>query len=235
MAAAVGKRSAGSFAMAVVTRSRTGGGTSAGKRRRIVAEVMHRHGDRVVTEERRASGQALVRDGAERVDVGRRPDGLFGYLFRGDVKRRADDLAGAGQVDGLRRSGHPEVDEHDGPIRLHDEVSWLDVAVDDLGGVRGVQRARRLGDDRDGLRGVEPTGGGDPLVEWLPIDVSHDEVRAVMVTSLSVVVHLGHARVVERGHAAGLVQKPGLKQGVPGLARVQHLDRDTAPEHRVGP
>ena len=94
--------------------------------------------------------QHLVEDDAERVDVRGRPHrrGVRLDLLRAHVLGRADRDAGPGEGGaGGMRGGfrNPEVGYHHPPASaLEQDVVRLDVAVNDPGLVRGVERGRRL-------------------------------------------------------------------------------------------
>src|SRR5205085_7243668 len=96
---------------------------------------------RQLTGERGLAVQQLVKDHAERVDVGARVDGLALHLLWPHVRRRADHAACRGQallvVDEL---GDSEVED----LRLasvgDEDVVGLDVAVDDAEVVRDADR-----------------------------------------------------------------------------------------------
>ena len=69
--------------------------------RRGLADVLHRDGDRTVTEERPASGQRLVTDHAEGIHVRGGGRLIAGGLFRRDVLGGAHHHAGLGDGGGV--------------------------------------------------------------------------------------------------------------------------------------
>jgi hypothetical protein len=103
---------------------------------------------RVVTGERWVTGEAVVRHGAERVDVGGGRYLLAGRLLRRHVPGGPDDRVGVGEAGvGRCRPGNPEVDQDHRPVGLQQQVAGLDIAVHDPRRVRGLQRVRRPRDD----------------------------------------------------------------------------------------
>ena len=99
-------------------------------------------------------GQRLVEDAAERVDVGGRPDRPAPPLLRRHVLGGADHRGAAGGAALAERLGEAEVGE-EGAVAFDQDVVRLDVAVDDAGGVGGVERFAR-----PGRAGRSPGAGG---------------------------------------------------------------------------
>ena len=94
----------------------------------------HRHRRLGVVEGRRA-GEQLVRDAADRVEVGPRTDVARHRLLGRHVGRRPDRRAGGGHVGArarlLRRLRDPEVGDLDRAVLGHHQVLGLEVAVHD--------------------------------------------------------------------------------------------------------
>ena len=91
-----------------------------------------------------------MQDAAERVDIRARVDALaLQLLGRGEVGG-AEPLAGLGQLLlGAQQPREPEVAQV-GVVAGDQDVGGLDVAVDEPGGVRSVERGRDLRDDLGG-------------------------------------------------------------------------------------
>jgi hypothetical protein len=102
--------------------------------------VLQRDLHRCVTGERRVPGQAVVRDGAERVDVHRSRDRLAGSLLGCHVQGGAGHRVAGGDRGDVGRPRDAEVDEDDRTVRSDQQVARLDVAVHDAAGVGGLQR-----------------------------------------------------------------------------------------------
>lgn len=195
------------------------------------------HLEGVVAGERRAAGEAAVRDGAERVHVGGTRDGPAGGLLRRHVEGSAGHRVRAGDARDVGRAGHPEVDQDHGAVVLHEQVARLHVPVDDAPVVRRVQRLRHLGHDRHRLGDLELPGGFDPPRQRLTGDELHHQVvgpAAAGQVVLTAVEDLDHAGVAQRGHDPGLGTESGDEVGVGHQGGKQHLHRDRTTEDQVG-
>ena len=118
------------------------------------------------------------------------------------------------------------------PLVGEEHVLGLDVAVDHA---PVVGRAERLGDlrpERGGLRRLERSPIGDPLLERAAGHVLHGYVGGSFVR-LPPVVDLDDVRVGEARRAAGLPFEALGELAVPGILPSEHLQRHVAPEHPV--
>jgi hypothetical protein len=233
---------------------------------RVVEDALvHALGARVL--ERPAQRQALVQHHAQRVDV-RAPvelAGARGELLGRHVGRRSRVESRRRQRGQLRvaLARQAEVQDHRLAAGRDHQVGRLDVAVDDAGLVRGVQRARRALDELHaaqqrpaargaggalgrvgrggradpGLRVVARARRRDRLRQRLALDEAHrDEERAVRGPDL---VHGADPGVVELGGQLGLAPQPRLRAAAqraadPRRAGVEeHLERHLAPQARV--
>jgi hypothetical protein len=73
-----------------------------------------------------------VTDDAQRIEVGRTGGGLAERLLRTDVRRSAEQIAGAGVSRRIGRAGDAEVGELHQSVLAHQDVGGLDVAMDDV-------------------------------------------------------------------------------------------------------
>ena len=120
----------------------------------------------IVGVERAAPRQHLVEDGPERPDIGSLVHRPAARLLRAHIRRRPQDDPGGGGVHRnrgrARRSRtrgavrfecfrETEIEDLDGPIGADLDVRWLQIAVDDSGGVRGLERLDDLPGDCEGL------------------------------------------------------------------------------------
>ena len=112
-------------------------------------------GGLVRARKRNLSGQALEQDAAEGVAIAGCRRRIALDLLRGDVIDRAQELAGARQRGVVGRLDQPEIGEV-GVVALTDQdVLRLDVAVDQAGGVRLVERLGDLGKDPQRAAGIQ--------------------------------------------------------------------------------
>src|SRR5215210_1537799 len=133
------------------------------------------------TLERTLSGQALEEDAAERVDIGPAVDHATRDLLGRNVVDRADKAAVTRQApDGGDVSGEPEVAN----VRMlaagcsrDDDVSGLDVAVDEPRPMRCVERIGDLSDQVERSRGVEPLVTAEQFAQVRAFDVGHGQVE----------------------------------------------------------
>ena len=167
--------------------------------------------------ERRAAGEQLEGDAAERVEVAPRPGQPAHGLLGGDVVGRADRRARGGEPRGaaraIERLGDAEVGDLDPAVGGDEQVLRLEVAVHDpeaLGmreaGEDVEQHAGRL--LRRQRRLVAPQR---PARHEL-----HGDERNPVV--LEEVVHRDEVRVRERPGKTGLAQEPLGRRPVPARA-----------------
>ncbi len=131
----------------------------------------------MVAGERRAAGQRLEQDAAEREHVGARPDvAIAARLLRRHVAGRADHHAGSRREPiATRNARDPEVEHFDlfEPCARQEDVARLDVSVNDAERVRGAERfgdsPRQL--DRLGRGHAEP----QPMRQALAVEPFHRE------------------------------------------------------------
>jgi hypothetical protein len=107
-------------------------------RARLALHVLVHHRHVVAARVRRHAGQQLVEDHADRVDVRALVDLACRGSARGHVLRRADHVAGLGQlrVALAVRGGDAEVDDLEQALVVDQHVRGLEVAVDDADLVR---------------------------------------------------------------------------------------------------
>jgi hypothetical protein len=110
-------------------------------------DMRHGYGQDIVARERRSTGQTLVGEGAERVDVRRRGEWPLRGLFRRHVPRRAKDVAHARQPIGRGGMGDSEIHQDDPTLAIDEDIARLDVPVDDAGRMSGVECVGRLRHD----------------------------------------------------------------------------------------
>ena len=172
------------------------------------------------------SGEQLVEDDAQAVDVGAGIDAvpLAAGLFRAHVGRRAGQLGAGAEVHIAQRQA--EVCHHGPALFVEQDVGRLDVAVDQAAAVGVVQGFGHLGDE-----GCRFRAGGPGLPQPGPQILAGDELGNHVAEAVGGPAHVvdGHdARVVQGRQHAGLGQE-GLDVGRRGDAvAVRHLDGHVA-------
>src|SRR5262249_54624611 len=139
-----------------------------------VLEVREDRDDRLARERGRP-GEALVEDGADREDVGRRSGGArVARLLRGHVARGPREGTLAGERDAPARPRRvdrevlrePQVGDEGPRVALlrEEDVLGLEVAVDDAERVRPAERSGEGAPERERRRDVERTAA-EPVAQ----------------------------------------------------------------------
>src|ERR671911_1838719 len=111
------------------------------------------------------TGEYLVEDDAQRVQVARRPHLFAHRLLGGHVLRAAEDIAGMGDRGRLYGPRYAEV-RHLHVSRIGDEdVAWFDVPVNDTAYMRGLEGLGDLERHLRRLLGSQRTRGHESLLE----------------------------------------------------------------------
>ena len=210
-----------------------------GEPRRLPEQVAGHDRLQRVADERRDAGEHLVRDHAQRVDIGAVVDVPRAVDLLGrHVVRRADHRAGLGQLlaralgpDELR---DPEVEQlHlDAAVDvLEPDVVGLEIAVDEALVVRRLERAQRLLEDRERL-GPRQRAPADPRRQRLAFEVLHHEEHAAEGIAAEV-VDVDDVLVPDRVDRARL-----LVEALDDVLRaaeleLEHLDRAAAADLAV--
>ena len=194
-------------------------------------DVLHRDGHLGVRPERHLSGQHLVEDDPQRVDVGLLGHVVAERLLGRDVVGRAQHPAGGGQALSLHRARDPEVGHLGPPVAIDQHVLRLDVPVHELVQVRALERPPDLDRVGHGLRDGQPAEAPDALLERLALHVLEDDVgRAVVLAGVD---HGDHVGMVHLRHGARLAPKALELVRVARHVPVHELDRHMALERGV--
>ncbi len=191
--------------------------------------------------ERRLPGEHEEEDATERVDIGARVERTLAAALLGrHIGGRADDVPGAGDPGlAVHELADAEVEQLGALAARHrgvgdqEDVLRLEVAVQDVTGVRGAERRRQLPRQVQRLIDRHGAGARDALIEALTFEVLHHQVGAA-IDVIAEVEDLDDARILDRRRGLGLVEKTleRLRPRRGGGAREQ-LDGDAATQHAV--
>ena len=127
-------------------------------------------------------------------------------------------------------ASEPEVEHLGAAVRRDDHVLRLQVAVDDALGVRGGERVRHLGADRQQPLDRQ-AARREQAAQALPVDELHHDV--VIRRRRPELVDRHDVRVVERGGRLRLELEPRHEARVAGPGLGQRLERDLPLQPRV--
>ena len=136
--------------------------------------------DRIAAGIRQPSRQHFIERGAEAVNVRPRIDSFrIPCLFRRKICRRAHHHIGLGHPGVRVLLRDPQIGEFDHPLFREHDVVRLDVAVDDLLFLGGLQSGRNGFDDNDRLFLRQGMGlaGFQNVLQAAPVDILHDDIR----------------------------------------------------------
>jgi hypothetical protein len=200
-------------------------------RRRVDVLADHAHG--VVTHEGRPSGDHLVEERSEGVEIGAGVDVARERLLGGHVGGRAEHHALLREARTLGAERQPEVAEPRRPVGIEPDVAGLEVAVDDAARVGVLERGADLVRQAQHLRQLESVLGSrlQPLVE--------STARHVLAHDVELTLLLAHVvggddvgMVAEAPHRLHLPLHAHAGLGVEPLG-LDERDRDIAIQPRV--
>ncbi len=202
---------------------------------RLVGDDGLHGGDRGRTAERGGPLDRRVQRGAQRPEVGGGAGIAAAYPFGGQVVDGADQFAGPGDGGVALDRGDPEVGEEHLPVAGEQDVARLDVAVQHPGAVGGAQGAQYVESDAGRLARGDLAALLGGVGERGPVDVLHDDPRALVV--LDDVVDGDDPGVRDARRRPRLLLRPGVQDEPVGLGDVQPggqlLDGDGAVQHLV--
>ena len=179
--------------------------------------------------ERRTTGEQLVQDRSQAIDVGgRRQILVAGDLFGRHVAGRAHDRPRLRQpAVGLDPLGQAEVGDVRTALAVEQDVRWLQVAVEDPPLMGVVHGAGHGGQQSGRGLGVIPEPG-HLAGEAAALDQPHAEIVLLVVPAHLVDRH--DARMVEVGHRLSLEIEASDVGFVGELTSQDHLERDGSVE-----
>ena len=163
-----------------------------GCRRHGIVDVCGGLRGRRAPAERPVSGQELVRDDAQRVDVARRRRSLSTGLLRREVAGGPEHCARFREpAGGVQDTRDAEVGDVHVLPGVEQEIGGLDVAMDDPFGVRCVECLRRLLEPAQRLPATH-AAAGDAVRNRPAVDQLHHDERPLLVAD---VVDRDHVRM----------------------------------------
>ena len=184
------------------------------------------------------SGQTLVEDAAERIDVRLGNDRAVLNLFRRHVVEGSDQLTGLRQVGPFGRvPRETEVGEIGAVAGLclgflgEQDVARLDVPVDEPFCVGCIECDCHLGEDRNRSLGLEADVFSKKPLEVKPFDVAHCQIQKAL--GLSCLVDGDHVGVFEGGCKLRLPEKTAAEALTSCELGGQNLQRDLTLEPGV--
>ena len=183
--------------------------------------------------ERPSPGEKLPRDDGEAVAVARRPCSLATRLLRREIAGCSENRSRASERVEPRRARDPEVRHLDASTLVDQQVPGFDVAVNDAGRVRGVDRRRGVVEPVERLPRRARDARRKTLHERSARDeLHHDHRPAVVLGDVEDGHDVGVARESRRREC--FVAEPPPERLVLGVARREHFDGDLATELLVG-
>ena len=219
-----------------------------GNRLRIPGEDGRERGEFGGARKSLAPGNHLVQHRPERKNVRASVERATFSLFRRNISDGAEDHSFLGRrADGTDDSigvsvrlgdgvdlGESEIENLDRPLRRDHDVRWLQVAMDDAGGVRGGERVGDLRAILEHVAQPQPLASNQ-LGQGAAGDVLHRDETGSLAVLLATInfVNRNNIGMIEGGSGAGFLDKPSLAIRIGHSGRRQNLDRDFAPQTRI--
>ena len=184
--------------------------------------------------ERHLPAQADVEDGAERVDVGARPDraDVARRLLGRHVVGRAEDVAGLTQpILSIQLLGQAEVGDLRLTIGREQDIGGLEVAMNDAVLMGMLHGAGQLFDQRCRLARGEADVFAKPLRQRTAGQKLEREVG--IATVFAEIVDMHDAGMLHLGDRGGFEQETGALVRSGMFAGEDHLERDFMPERAM--
>jgi hypothetical protein len=191
-----------------------------------------------LAEERHPPGEALVEDETQRVEVGPAVELLPAHLLGRQVLRRAHHHVGTREIVTVDAEafGNAEVGQQDATVRSDQDVAGLDVAVNQPGAVRGVERRGDARTDVNGEICAETVLLVEQLSKALAVDELHDdgESTAVAVGVFDRVIDGHDVGMTQLGDRDRLTAEPLGDNWIGRECRLQQLHGDLPGQRQIG-
>ncbi len=192
-------------------------------RRRLPVDNRVQHRLLAIPLERQSPRDHFIKQHAQRPDVG----AAVGWLAFGLLGRHARDGPHYGlcfcQPRSVGQTRQPKIENLHLPLWGEHEVRTLDVAVDNVPLVRGLQPLSGLHGDVEGFVEFE-RAGADLFVEAPSLDVGHGDEH--LPAGLVDFVNGANVCMIDRRRGLGFAAEAFFRRGVFGEVRSQELQRD---------
>ena len=184
--------------------------------------MLNRHSHRGIPVERHTTGNHLIHDNTQGIDIASSVHVTVSGLLRGSVVNRSHHI----RVDGVGGggSGNAEVRYLDLSLRGNDNVLGFDIPMNDILLVGRLDAPSHLDGNADGLFEVQPALLFNISLEGNTLHIfHHDIVHAVLA---AYIVDIDNVGMLQTRRRLGLRAEFRHKGHVLGELRLQHLYRD---------
>ena len=206
------------------------------RRDRVLVDVLEGQTDRRISLKRQPSGDHLVEDAAQGVNIGLRHGGAgIHRLLRGDVLRRAEGASQRCLAEPIAQHCQSEVAQDRLAVGGDHNVARFHVAVDDALFVRVIQGRSDLSQDVEDLLRGEGAVFAHAAVDFFPQVVPFDELHHQVMAALkrAKVVYLDDVGVTQGGDGLRFSLEAAVQLLITLQCPPQEFDRHHAAQCRV--